>query len=131
MKKCPSLARRTGCTIDPARSSGTVASVGRVGVGDGRADSKRTYLPLRMLAENWVRTFLQCPRFRVLELNIGTVLDATALPDDFHTDQADRLIVATTRHHHLTLITDDRKTLDYGGQGYLRARPPGDKELLS
>ncbi len=80
--------------------------------------------------DQWVRTFLRRTRFQVLELTIGAALDANALPGDFHADPADRLIVATARHHELTLITDDRKILDYGAQGYLRARASHDKELM-
>ncbi len=79
---------------------------------------------------SWVRTFLQRTRFQVLELNIDTTLDANALPGGFHADPADRLIVATARHHELTLITDDQKILDYGARGYLRARASYDKELM-
>ncbi len=79
--------------------------------------------------QHWVRTFLQRTRFRVLELNIDAALEANALPGDFHPDPADRLIVATARHHELTLITEDQRILDYGAQGYLRARASSDKEL--
>ncbi len=42
-----------------------------------------------------------------------------------------RLIVATARHHRLTLITEDRKILDYAHQGHLRAHATGDEALLS
>ncbi len=35
------------------------------------------------------------------------------LPDTFHTDPADRIIAATARIHDLTVLTADRKILDY------------------
>ena len=76
----------------------------------------------------WVDVFFERTRFQLLGLNIGVVLDANALPGHFHSDPADRLIVATARHHGLTLITDDRKILDYGARGYLRARASNDME---
>jgi len=79
----------------------------------------------------WVDTFFCRTRFRLIPLDIGSALEANALPGDFHADPADRLIAATARHHRLALITDDRKILDYARQGHLRAHATGDKELLS
>lgn len=76
----------------------------------------------------WVDTFFERTRYELLGVNIRVALDANALPGTFHPDPADRLIVATARHHGLTLITDDRKILDYGAQGYLRARASTDME---
>jgi len=74
----------------------------------------------------WVDAFFERTRYQLLGVNIGVALDANALPGSFHPDPADRLIVATARHHRLTLITDDRKILDYGAQGHLRARASTD-----
>jgi len=88
-------------------------------------------IQLGCAAPAWVSTFFERTRFRLVDLNVSVALEANALPGGFHPDPADRLIVATARHHNLTLITDDRKILDYAGQGYLRARASGDKELLS
>ena len=78
----------------------------------------------------WVDAFFERTRYQLLGVNIGVALDANALPGSFHADPADRLIVATARHHNLTLITDDRKILDYANQGYLRAYASNNKELL-
>ncbi len=72
--------------------------------------------------ELWMEKALALPGLKVLPLEPALIFDAHRLPGDFHADPADRLIVATARYHELTLITDDRKILDYGAQGYLRAR---------
>jgi PIN domain nuclease of toxin-antitoxin system len=42
------------------------------------------------------------------------------LPGDFHTDPADRLLVATTRRENAVLVTQDRKILGYGASGHVR-----------
>ncbi len=76
----------------------------------------------------WVEAFFARTRYQLVGVNISVALDANALPGSFHPDPADRLIVATARHHRLTLITDDRKILDYGARGYLRARASNDME---
>ena len=77
-------------------------------------------------AAEWLDNALTLPNLKVLPLELPLILDAHRLPGSFHPDPADRLIVATARHHRLTLITDDRKILDYGSQGYLRARASTD-----
>ncbi len=77
----------------------------------------------------WLHTFLHRTRFRIIDCGIDVVLEANALPGPFHADPADRLIVATARHHDLTLVTEDRKILDYAAQGYLRACTTQDEAL--
>jgi len=79
-------------------------------------------------AAKWLDNALALPNLKVLPLELPVILDAHRLPGSFHPDPADRLIIATARHHGLTLITDDRKILDYGAQGYLRARASTDME---
>jgi PIN domain nuclease of toxin-antitoxin system len=46
-------------------------------------------------------------------------IEATSLPDAFHRDPADQLIVATARVTNATLMTRDRRILDYAGRGHL------------
>lgn len=91
----------------------------------------RGQITLGIPVEEWLQEALKLPNLKVLPLELPIVLDAHRLPGNFHADPADRLIVATTRHHRLALITEDRKILDYARQGHLRAHATGDKELLS
>ena len=39
--------------------------------------------------------------------------EAYSLPDAFHADPVDRIITATTRLNHFTILTADKKILDY------------------
>jgi len=48
-------------------------------------------------------------------------VESYALPDVFHRDPADRLIVATARVANATLMTRDRRILEYAGRGHLTA----------
>ena len=43
------------------------------------------------------------------------------MPETFHRDPADRLIVATARVANATLMTRDRRILDYAARGHLTA----------
>ena len=56
---------------------------------------------------------------RLLDLPLEVVVDATHLPGTFHKDPADRFIVASARHHHLTLVTGDDAILSYAREGHV------------
>jgi PIN domain nuclease of toxin-antitoxin system len=42
------------------------------------------------------------------------------LPEPFHKDPFDRILIATAREHDLTIITRDRAILAYGAAGHVR-----------
>jgi len=48
-------------------------------------------------------------------------IEAVLLPDDFHRDPADRIIVATAREWDYQVVTRDRRILDYASSGHCRA----------
>jgi len=49
----------------------------------------------------------------VLDIDLATVQEAFSLPGAFHCDPADRFMVAAARLHDLTIVTADRKILEY------------------
>jgi PIN domain nuclease of toxin-antitoxin system len=49
----------------------------------------------------------------VLDIDLETVQEAYSLPDSFHSDPADRFIVAAARVRRMSIVTADRKILDY------------------
>jgi len=55
----------------------------------------------------------------LLDLPWEISIEANRLPGDFHKDPADRIIVATARHHGLTLVTGDGLILAYAAQGHV------------
>ena len=70
-------------------------------------------LTLSTPLEEWLRITLRPSFVRVVPLDAEIARAATELPGDFHEDPADRFIVATARRFNLTIITSDRKILDY------------------
>jgi len=48
-------------------------------------------------------------------------IDSSFLPGDFHSDPADRIVVATARALELTVVTRDSAILDYAQRGYVLA----------
>lgn len=70
----------------------------------------------------WIAAALALPGMRLAHLEPSIAIDATRLPGEIHGDPADRLIVATARHHAATLVTDDQQILAYSAFGHLRAQ---------
>ncbi len=63
--------------------------------------------------KKWLNTAIRKSGLRVMELTPEIAMDACNLPGDFHKDPADQIIVATARTHRLTLLTKDKKILEY------------------
>ena len=63
--------------------------------------------------KRWLNNAIGKSGLRVIELTPEIAMESCNLPDGFHKDPADRIIVATARTHNLTLLTKDRKILGY------------------
>jgi PIN domain nuclease of toxin-antitoxin system len=61
----------------------------------------------------WCGVALAYPGLRLLELTPAIVVESTRLPQPFHNDPADQIIVATARIHDCPLATADEKILNY------------------
>lgn len=79
---------------------------------------------LPMSVEAWVERALDRPDIRLVDLkHPRTVIDSCHLPGNFHSDPADRLLVATARSENAVLVTHDKKILDYGAAGHVKVLP--------
>lgn len=67
----------------------------------------------------WIKHSLYLLRAQILELSIEVATESCQLPDKFHADPADRMIVATARANGLPLITQDKNIIAYAKNGYL------------
>ncbi|MGN6423451.1 MAG: type II toxin-antitoxin system VapC family toxin [Asticcacaulis sp.] len=70
----------------------------------------------------WIDTVLDEGGLSLMPLAPKIAFASTRLPDGFHSDPADRVIVATARHLHAQLITEDRLILSYAGLGHVNAQ---------
>jgi PIN domain nuclease of toxin-antitoxin system len=68
---------------------------------------------VKISPEQWLENAINKSGIRIFDLSSKVALDACSLPGVFHKDPADRIIVATARIHNVTLITKDRKMIDY------------------
>ncbi|HEY7318450.1 MAG TPA: type II toxin-antitoxin system VapC family toxin [Candidatus Binatia bacterium] len=61
----------------------------------------------------WLGIALGYPGVRLLDLTAAIVVESTRLPQPFHRNPADQLIVATGRIHDYPIATADDKILNY------------------
>lgn len=75
--------------------------------------AKAGRLALTMDAEAWLDTVAQVPAIRFVPVDVRISVQSVDLPGEFHKDPADRIIVATARHHSVPLVSADLKIRDY------------------
>jgi len=69
----------------------------------------------------WLERFLALPGVRLLPLSATAALASSFLPEPFHGDPADRMLVATARELGAALVTRDERILAYATAGEVRA----------
>ena len=75
--------------------------------------AQRGRIHLIVSPHSWFHHALGTVKTKVLPLSAEIAIDSCNLPGEFHKDPADRIIVATARAYHATLVTKDRKIRDY------------------
>lgn len=70
-------------------------------------------LALGMDLDEWIDTVQAIAGVTVLPLTAKVALESTRLPDGFHGDPADRMIVASARVENAPLVTADRRIRAY------------------
>ncbi|MCI5179746.1 MAG: type II toxin-antitoxin system VapC family toxin [Candidatus Electrothrix sp. AW3_4] len=63
--------------------------------------------------EEWLKQALDMPKFRLVELTPIIAYRSTSLPQPFHNDPGDQILIATAREENATLLTKDGKIQQY------------------
>ena len=63
--------------------------------------------------EDWINSALDMSKFRLIPLSPVLAYRSTVLPQPFHSDPADQIIVATAREENATILTKDERILTY------------------
>jgi PIN domain nuclease of toxin-antitoxin system len=61
----------------------------------------------------WFRHYVALNQWTEVPVDLPIVEEAYSLPEPFHSDPVDRLLVAASRLHKLSLVTADEKILAY------------------
>jgi PIN domain nuclease of toxin-antitoxin system len=73
--------------------------------------------------QTWFATLLSQPIIREVPLSAQIAIESSFLPAPFHSDPADRLLVATAREMKIPMLTRDQRILDYAAAGHVQAVP--------
>jgi PIN domain nuclease of toxin-antitoxin system len=74
---------------------------------------ERGRLALSIDVERWLNLVESAPRLQLLPLSPAVAVASTRLPGTFHTDPADRFLVAQARDLNIPLVTADSKIRAY------------------
>lgn len=108
--------------VEAARSEGGVL-VSPISAWEiGLLVKKGRRLTLDPTPAEWLARFLAQPGVREAPLTMRAALDSSFLPEPFHGDPADRVLVSTARELAVPLLTRDRLILAYAAEtGAVRA----------
>ncbi len=70
-------------------------------------------LALTMDLDEWLATVSSIEQVLFVPIDVGVGVQSVRLPGEFHSDPADRMIVALARQYAVPLVTADRKILNY------------------
>lgn len=74
---------------------------------------KKGRLTLAMDLQSWIDELESLSSLQILIIDHWILFKSALLPEPFHPDPADRIIVATAMTHQATLLTKDSKILSY------------------
>jgi len=116
----PELSTQARHTIDTAAAAGALR-IAAISLWEIVLLATRGRIVLSKSIGSWLEEALAEPGPAIDPLTLQIATDSYALPGEFHRDPADRLIVATARVANATLMTRDRRILDYAACGHLAA----------
>lgn len=75
--------------------------------------SKKGRLGLNTDLKQWISQVVHLSFLQIISADYPILVQSVLLPEPFHADPADRILVATAQQHGATLITKDQKILAY------------------
>jgi len=106
------LSRRAKTVIERAASRGELY-VSIFSVWEMAKKVEKGQLALDRPLDEWLDAALEAEGLQLMDLTRPIAVDGCQLPQPFHGDPADQIIVATTRSLSATLITKDSRLRDY------------------
>lgn len=70
-------------------------------------------LAIRCDPEEWINEAMDMPKLRLVPLTPTIAYKSSVLPEPFHDDPADQIIVATAREENTVILSKDTRILNY------------------
>ena len=106
------LSRRALRLIQEARRSGPIL-LSMISVWEVAKKIEKKQLVLDRPLREWMEQALGVAGLHLVELTPAILIESCDLPQPFHGDPADQIIVASARHHRAHLVTKDRDLSSY------------------
>ncbi|HXG56125.1 MAG TPA: type II toxin-antitoxin system VapC family toxin [Vicinamibacterales bacterium] len=94
-------------------SRGAGVSLSMISIWEIAKKVEKKQLVLDRPAREWIEHALGVPGLALVEVTPAILMDSCELPQPFHGDPADQIIVASARHHGATLVTKDSNIRRY------------------
>lgn len=106
------LSAKSRAAIGRGQRTGTLA-VSLISAWEIAKKVEKRQLVLDRPLDQWLDQATAMPGLLVTDLTRPVLVDSCRLPQPFHGDPADQIIVATARHHGAMLVTKDRHIREY------------------
>lgn len=100
-------------TADLLREKNSEVFVSPVSAAEIACAVERNRIKLNQHWKTWFRQCIDINKWQVENIDLSIIEEAYSLPETFHDDPVDRLIVATARLKNYTILTADQKILAY------------------
>ena len=108
----PRLSKKAKAIVEKAQSQGDLF-LSMISIWEVAKKVEKRQVVLDRPLDDWLDAATMVPGLHLWELTRIVLVESCRLPQPFHGDPADQLIVATARSHAATLITKDQKIRDY------------------
>ena len=95
------------------RAEDTEVQVSAISCAEIACASARGRIEIDRHWRHWFRHYIELNGWTVLPVDLEAIEEAYALPEPFHRDPADRIIVASARLRGAPIITADARILGY------------------
>lgn len=106
------LSRKAGKRIEKEAKTGEIL-VSSISVWEITMLVQKGRLKLTMDVARWIAEIEKLPFIEFVPVDNTIAAKSVTLPEPFHSDPADRMVIATAREYAATLVTSDKRIRSY------------------
>lgn len=106
--------------LDQANNADVIVYVSPISAWEIGLLASRAQLKLLITPQRWFHRLFEFVNVELADMSPDLLIASSFLPGTPPRDPADRILAATARDYGCTMLTRDKKLLDYGDQGHVR-----------